>query len=429
MAFFISLQPWDKEVVDKTIVISDAIGYNQLALSLVTNKSFNHFDNLRTPGYPVFIALIYDISNESVWFVLFVQILLSLISVFLVFKIASKIFSENIALLSAFLFAIDINQAYYTLTLLTETLFVTLFISSIYFLCKSLKENTLLSVFVSALLLGVATLVRPVSFLFPVVAVFSLLLFMSQKVKLNLIYSLIFIVIYIASISPWLIHNYSKYGEAKLTSLSGWNLLFWYAAYTEAYKTGKSIEVVREDFANLAVEKGADLSEWDSFENSKIYSDIAKEYIKNNFGLYFKRHMMGVLNIYTGLNTKKIAELFHLQSRQLPHEQFAAPGLLKRISDFYKSKSNAEIIISMLIGFYLLVNYIFSLIGIYILLGKRDKYTFLFIFIILYFSLLTGVIGMDRYRMPFMPFINILCAFGFSHFYANTLKKFGKAIK
>ena len=130
MAFFISLQPWDKEVVDKTIVISDAIGYNQLALSLVTNKSFNHFDNLRTPGYPVFIALIYDISNESVWFVLFVQILLSLISVFLVFKIASKIFSENIALLSAFLFAIDINQAYYTLTLLTETLFVTLFISS-----------------------------------------------------------------------------------------------------------------------------------------------------------------------------------------------------------------------------------------------------------------------------------------------------------
>ena len=139
--------------------------------------------------------------------------------------------------------------------------------------------------------------------------------------------------------------------------------------------------------------------------------------------------MMGVLNIYTGLNTKKIAELFHLQSRQLPHEQFAAPGLLKRISDFYKSKSNAEIIISMLIGFYLLVNYIFSLIGIYILLGKRDKYTFLFIFIILYFSLLTGVIGMDRYRMPFMPFINILCAFGFSHFYANTLKKFGKAIK
>jgi len=36
----------------------------------------------------------------------------------------------------------------------------------------------------------------------------------------------------------------------------------------------------------------------------------------------------------------------------------------------------------------------------------------LFILIILYFAALTGVVGYDRYRIPFMPFINILCAMG-----------------
>ena len=100
-----------------------------------------------------------------------------------------------------------------------------------------------------------------------------------------------------------------------------------------------------------------------------------------------------------------------------------APGIFKRIIDFYNSKSRAEIIISVWIGFFLLVNYVFSLFGILIQVARKDKYTFLFILIILYFSILTGVVGVERYRMPFMPFINILCAFGFIHFYFKILTR------
>jgi hypothetical protein len=59
------------------------------------------------------------------------------------------------------------------------------------------------------------------------------------------------------------------------------------------------------------------------------------------------------------------------------------------------------------------------------MIGKKEKLVFLFILIILYFSALTGVVGVARYKMPFMPFINILCALGLFHFYDKKIDKLG----
>ncbi len=425
MGFFISLKPWNNEVINNMILVSDASGYHQLALSVLYKKSFEDFDAYRTPGYPVFVALIYSISSGSVWFVIIIQILLNLISVVLVYKIAAAIFPRKIALLSAFLFAIDISQALYTVELMTDSLFVFLFLVSVYYLCKSIKEDNLSSICLSALFFGIATLVRPISFLFPFVAIIFILVLCNLKLKMKLVYSLLFGIIFIATISPWLLHNYSKYGEAKLSSISGSNLLFYNAAYTEVYKTGKTIEEVKRDFNDLAIKQGIDTTNIDSFKNSQIYSNIAKQYIKDNFILYCKRHFMGIVNMYVGLGTQSITSIFHLKSKP-SNDYFGGPGIITNIIDFFQSKTKAQILLACGLGFYLLINYLFSVYGMFLLIVKKEKIVFLFILIILYFSVLTGVVGLDRYRIPFMPFINILCAVGISHFYIKIVNKLGK---
>jgi 4-amino-4-deoxy-L-arabinose transferase-like glycosyltransferase len=426
IVLFVSLKPWDNEVVKQSVIIGDALEYHPLALSLLSDKSFEGFNALRTPGYPLFIALIYSISSGSVWLVLLIQIFLSLISVALVYKIAATVFTRQIGLLSAFLFAIDITQAYWTIELYTETLFLFLFLVSIYYLCKSKKENSFLSICLSALFLGIATLVRPISFLFPFVAVIVILVLYNLKLKMRLVYSLLFCIIFIATISPWLLHNYSKYGEAKLSSISGFNLLLYNAAYTEVYKTGKTIEEVRKDFIDLAIKQGFDTTNKYSFKSSQIYSNVAKQYIKDNFILYCKRHIMGIVNMYAGLGMEKITSIFHLKSQSHSVDPFGGPGIFTRILIFFQGKTKAVIFIAFWLGFYLLINYIFSIYGIFLLIGEKEKFLFLFILIILYFSALTGVVGYDRYRIPFMPFINILCAVGLSHLYAKIVDKFGK---
>jgi 4-amino-4-deoxy-L-arabinose transferase-like glycosyltransferase len=421
IVFFVSLQPWDNEVVNKTIIINDASGYHQLALSLLSNKSFEGFDGFRTPGYPVFVALLYSISSGSVWFVLFIQILLNLISVLLVYKIASTIFSRKIALLSAFLFAIDIHQALFAVTLCSDTLFVFLFLASINYLCKSIKEIDFFILCLSAFILGIATLERPVSFLVPFVVIFFILMLCNLKLKVKLIYSLLYGIIFVTTISPWLLHNYTKYGVAKLTSQSGSNLLFCNVAFTEAYKTGKSIEQVNKYFFDLAIKQGIDTTGRNSFKNSQIYSNIAQQYIKDNFILYCKRHFMGIVNMYAGLVTSHITSILHLKSNPLNVGLEAGPNIFNRIIDFFHSKTIAEIFIALGLGFYLLINYLFTFYAIFLLIRKKEKFVFLFIIIIFYFSIITGVIGNARLRIPFMPFINILCAVGLFHLYVKII--------
>lgn len=423
MVFFISLQPWNDEVVNNEIIVGDALEYHPLALSLLSNRSFEDFDSLRTPGYPFFVALLLGVSSFSVWFVLLVQILLSLFSVLLIYKIAAFFFNHKIALLAGFLFAIDTTQAIWTVELYTDTLFVFLFMFSIFYLCKGLKVKPLSSIILSALFLGIATLVRPISFLFPFVAIIIILFLYNLKLSTKLGYSFVFAFVFLITISPWLIHNYSKFGEAKLSSISGFNLLLYNAAFTEVYKTGKPIEEVRNDFNELAVKQGADSTNIHSFKNSQIYSGIANKYIRDNFFLYCKRHFMGIVNMYAGIGTQKITEKLHFKIESNNVGPFGGPGILTRIINFLQSKTRAVIFIALIVGLYLMINYIFSLYGIIIMLGNKERILLLFILIILYFSGLTGVVGYDRYRMPFMPFINMLCAVGLYNFYYRITEK------
>lgn len=425
MAFFISLQPWVNDVVNNSILVfGDASEYHRLALSVLNNKSFEDFGALRTPGYPVFVALIYGISSGSVWFVLLMQILLSLGSVFLVYKISLTIFSRKIALLSAFLFTIDLHQVFYSVALMSETLFVFLFLASIYYLCKGIKKNSLSSICLSAFILGIATLVRPISYLFPFIAVIIIFGLGNLKLKMRMAYSLFFSVIFMVSISPWLLHNYSNFGEAKLSSASGYNLLFQYVAFTEVYKTGKTIDKVTMDFNNLAVKQGADSAGRNSFNNSRIYTNIAEWYIKDNFLIFCKRNLMGIVNMYTGLATLQIAPFFHIKANPLNDKGYGGPGIFSRIMDFFQNKTRAEIFVAFPLAFYLFINYLFSFYGIFLLIRKKEKFVYLFILIVLYFSVIVGVMGMVRFKIPFMPYINILCAVGLIHFYTKITDKF-----
>jgi 4-amino-4-deoxy-L-arabinose transferase-like glycosyltransferase len=426
MICFLSLKPWDSEVVKQSVIIGDAMEYHPLALSLVSTKSFDEFSALRTPGYPIFVALIYSISSNSVWLVLLVQIFLSLISVSLVYKIAVKIFNHQIALLSALIFAIDPTQAYWTIELYTETLFLFLFLLSILYLCKSIKEYNFLSIGLSALFLGLATLVRPISFLFPFVTVIVILFLYNLKIRMKLAYLLLYSLVFLATISPWLIHNYTKYNEAKLSSISGFNLLLYNAAFTEVYKTGKTIQEVRKEFTELAIKQGFDTIDKYSFKSSQIYSNVAKKYIKDNLFLYSKRHLMGIINIYAGLGTEKLTLLFNLKSSTIDLDPYGGPGFMTRIHNFLVNKPTSVIFLALSLGFYLLINYLFSIYGIYHILKNQWKFLVVFLLIILYFSALTGVVGYDRYRIPFMPFINIFCAVGLYYFFLKINDKFKK---
>ena len=417
IGFFLSIQPWKEEVVNNSIIVSDAIGYDELAKSIMHTFSFEgEFSTYRTPLYPLFLALLYSISAESVWFVLLVQILLSLVSIYLAYRIGTHIFSTQAGLLAAFLFATDIHQAFFTVTLLTDTLFICLFLISIYCFCKSLGETNFKWFCLSAIALGTATLVRPISFLIPAILVFFIIVFSRLESGRKIIYSLVFSLIFISVLSPWLLHNYFKHGTAQLTTIPGYNLYYWNAVYVEAYKTNRTFEDVVVEFDSIAARNGVDLSGY-SFQNEAILSVLGKDYIKDNFLLYWRRHFMGMINMYVSIGTKQLADALHIRTNSARVEPFAessVPGLMVK---FFKIKSPGEITLAVYLIFFLGFNYLFAFYGIYHSIKSKEIFVYLFIMIILYFSFLTGVVGWVRYRLPVMPIINILCGVGMMYFY------------
>lgn len=426
LIFFSTVQPWNERITNEPAIESDALEYNQLALSIISDKSFENFNSFRTPGYPLFVALLYSMSSSSVQFVLLVQIFVSLASIFLIYKIAVLFLQPKISLLSAFLFAFDTTQATYTVSLLTETLFVFLFLLSVYCFCNYLKYNNILSLCISALILGLATLVRPILIFFPVVVVPIILIERDMKTTHKLIRILCFVLIFFLTVSPWLLHNYSKYGEAKLSSISGLNLLYYNAAYTEASKTGKSVDEARKEFNIKAAELGADTADIYCFKNSSIYSAIAKQYIKGNLLLYAKQHLKGTINMFKGFGVQKLAMTLNLTAESNHSEYIGRSGIFNRITNFIKGKSAGILLLYLLLGLYLWTNYIFSVYGIFVLCKDRKMIMIilLFILIILYFAALTGVVGYPRYRIPLIPFINILCATGIFALYEKYRSKY-----
>jgi len=412
MIFFVSLQPWNSDSVRDEVIIGDALEYHPLAESILQSKSFENFTSLRTPGYPLFVALIYSFSASSVWLVLLFQIIISLVSLYLVYKITLLAASRKVALLAAFLFSIDTTQAVWTVELYTETLFLLFFLLSIYFLCKNIQERKNFHIVLSAIFLGVATLIRPISSLFAVVAILIILVIQETKLLKRILNGILYLLLFLIILSPWLIHNYSKHGEAKLSSISGFNLLFYNVAFTEVSKSGRTISEVRSELHEVAVRQGADTVSRHSFANSDIYTGVAKEYIRANFFQYVKRHLMGTVNMFVGLGSQKVAEKLHVELGTRNPEPFGGPGIFKRAINFVRGKTLAGFLIAVLLGLSLLVNYIFAVYGAFLFDRNKVLILILFILIILYFAALTGVVGYDRYRIPFMPFINILCAMG-----------------
>jgi 4-amino-4-deoxy-L-arabinose transferase-like glycosyltransferase len=407
MVYFVSLQPWNNEVINKTILEHDAGGYHNMALGLLSEKSFNNFDSARTPIYPIFLAVCYFISGNTIWFALLVQIVVNLLTLFLAYKVALEFFSKKIALLTLFLLAIDHYQAKLAVSLLTDTLFSLIFLASTYFLINGLRRKNYKYMAISGCFMGLATLTRPISFLFPIVAVFFIICYILitnkydtslLKFKLGNVYSLSYVALFFLTIAPWMYRNYVLYNNPQLTSLTEFNLLFYNVAIADSDRTGHSFNETQAYFKQQAYDLGCDTTELYSFKNSQIYSDISIKFIKNNFPLFCKNYLKGMVNLF------------------YPFDKFIRVNNLSGLSKY------------RMVGFliYYGILYLFSIVGVALSIKKKYIIAFLLLFIIFYFDVITGTVGDQRYEVPIMAFIYMFCAHGILYFYYTLFHKLDK---
>jgi len=137
------------------LLLGDSATYINPARSLLYLGKFSHspetpeiIETFRTPGYPLFLALIFRFSGNSIYAVIIIQIVISVLTIYLIFRIAELLFSPFVGIAAALFFALEHTMFYFSLIVLTETLF-TFLITMSFFLAYtfSLKKSRKYSVF------------------------------------------------------------------------------------------------------------------------------------------------------------------------------------------------------------------------------------------------------------------------------------------
>ncbi|MCX5679300.1 MAG: glycosyltransferase family 39 protein [Candidatus Omnitrophica bacterium] len=321
------------------------------------------YEVLRTPGYPLFLAIFHNKMNIPLSGIVFLQIALTILAALIVYKTAAS-FNSGVAFLSMVIILYEPPIAVFSQIILTEALF--LFLMSLFMLefTRYLKYREIKTVVSAALILVAAAYVRPiVYYLGAAMAIFMIYANVREDIKKGLIHAMIFFVVVYSLLGAWQIRNYVHCGEGVFSSISQLNtvkvgLIGSYAKNTDTATLGMT-----------------------------------------PIPYYLNVSFRCLMSIMTRPGTFKY---FHSDILTVAGKIFAYPWMIFWLTGFIAG------IASM----------------------RRNIYLQSYLFIILYF-LAASIINImwlvsERFRVPMMPFIAIISAYGWINLISLVKLNFGQ---
>ena len=411
---FVSLEPWDADVVERRVLTDDARSYHYLATSIIDTGTFEKFDSgfyLRTPGYPLFIAGVYLFAGQRPWVVLLLQIIIDSLIVLVIYGIVRELgMRRRTRLFAAGLYAVALIPAVCSVKLYSETLFTLLLMLSVLWFIRGLKREGTKWFAYCGLALGAATLVRPLALSF-VIIYLAVLALSKTGIRMKAVGATTLFLAFFAVILPWQARNYGLFGRYALSNLAGTNLCMCNVALTRAYAEGITLADAR-----AGLEETALAGVTDPFERSDIYCRIAIDYIRDNPVVFAKYHLKGCVQTFV---TTARGGLFDIMGRpvvdhdDMPLRAGFIPRILERLEN-----SKDEYFIAPVLAAGQAIVYAMALLGLYLMLCGKDRiYAVLFILAIAYFTFTPGVFSLCRFRIPVIPLLVITAACGISFSY------------
>lgn len=216
-------------LVDVPLAV-DAKAYHAIAINLVDGFGFVENRDVpilkdpaiyrNSPLYPAFLAAIYRLSGPSLPAVWVIQSALGALTAVLLFRMASRLFGRAAGLVSAGIAAAGFDLVIFPGMLLTETLYLFLVPLSLLALFWALDGDSRTRYLVAGLLMGVATMGRPVF------VAFLPLLFAWMLGKRLWQPMLVCAAGAMLVVAPWSIRNAAVYGQFIPLTVGG-GYVFW----------------------------------------------------------------------------------------------------------------------------------------------------------------------------------------------------------
>ncbi|MBI4372821.1 MAG: glycosyltransferase family 39 protein [Candidatus Omnitrophica bacterium] len=191
---------------------------------------------IRTPLYPLFIAGISFLSQNSAAALISAQSLISTLTVLLVFLTALEVpLSRNQAIFGALLYAFYPYPLFHDTQLQENVLYNFFSMLSVWTLLIGIRKNQNGFLFVCGMALGAATLTRA-SHIVPAAALTGFVFYFLSRKRGNAIHvTFVVLTAFVLTLAPWLIRNQRVLGSPVLTSLTGGALSEAHNPYTFLY--------------------------------------------------------------------------------------------------------------------------------------------------------------------------------------------------
>lgn len=365
----------DKEVSNEWGIMLENLEQSQV-LSVRSINGVPVPNIFMPPLYPLFLYVIKLGFNEIHIFlnsVFICQLILSLISIFLVYKILKELFNDNINIFGTLIysvFPINVFAVSQISSISLQTFLINVFLFGFIKLFKSQSfKNISLFSFSSALLI----LLRGEFFVFVFLSLMYLLF--KNKCYQKVLASIILITILI---SPYLYRNYNIFGEVTITKSFGYNLLKGNHPETVVEGVGmfRSVEKVIPETKEKLEELYAlgPIKKHDLYKD-RILLDQAIIFIKENPLRYIKLYIAKFISfLFFDINSSypNYYSLFHL----LPKILISITTVLGIVSTLSLSKNITNYFtlfylanIGLFSFFFILPRYSLSLLTIQIILS------------------------------------------------------------
>jgi hypothetical protein len=217
---------------------------------------------LHPPGYALF--LLPGLSSGHLELVtLAFQLLLAAGTIWLIYDITFSWTDRRAAALgAALLAAIEPMSIVFCCVLMTETLFTFLFLLSVQRLLCYLATRSVVPLVQTALMLAMATFVRPVSYYLPTILAALLVahgLWQSEGRLRATCYAAMFWVVSMSPLVAWQARNYAETGYSGFAAIADFNLYFFHGASVLAHERGQPMETVQAEMGLSSRERFQEL--------------------------------------------------------------------------------------------------------------------------------------------------------------------------
>ena len=408
----------------RAIPPGDAPGYYQLAINLLRHGVFSPSsaapfqpDPFRTPGYPLFLALIFFLAGSSTLAVVFTQSLLHAVTGLVIVRLGEKVLgSLRIGVIGCLLWMIVPLPAVFAGLLLSEILFTAFFLV----LLLVLTETRLVYSAFGGALLGAAILIRPIGiFLWP-----SLIpaLCLGIGWRRAIAKCALFSAIVAAVIAPWLYRNYLIFGRVTLETVQS-NLLYYNAAGYITWRDGIALEEARDVatryYQQYLAEKGlhpATAAE----ESDAMYSAAMRMLLADPLrAIWFN-----ALDSLNGLRPGASYLIMYLEPGKINPDSVTNGELSPAISNINRPEI---LLVTVILSVFYGLLYLLSAIGILQLLWYR-KWMALALLVVpcILIMYIPALASNARFRIPIEPILCLLATLALCKAIPSFLDHFSK---